>query len=266
MKKTLLVLTFLLVPAVTLATVQTLPWWHDSSGFSYPYVKTDYVKAPYFVATSTTATSTFSGLLSIGTTTVSGTNSIIFGDPIHNIYSSGTHLKINGGSYLDLIADTISLTGAIMFPVLQSDLIPDGEVFRLGTTTSRWKSLDVINATTTDVTVSGTLYATVKQYSSFTYATTTAWSGTTTIPLGTAYVAETWNGAQCYTDAGFLNVQFSDGTNVMNTVLASTTVQQTALSSNNTFTATEKRYVNIGTATSSPKKVSCTISKSVPTQ
>jgi hypothetical protein len=140
-----------------------------------------------------------------------------------------------------------------------SKLSVDGDVTITGNTT-------ITNASTTDVTVSGTLYATVKQYSSFTYATTTAWSGTTTIPLGTAYVAETWNGAQCYTDAGFLNVQFSDGTNVMNTVLASTTVQQTALSSNNTFTATEKRFVNIGTPASSPTKVSCTVSKSVATQ
>ena len=100
-------------------------------------------------------------------------------------------------------------------------------------------------------------------YSSFTYATSTAWTGTTTIPLGTAYVAETWNGIQCFTDAGTLNVSVSDGTNRMNSNNASTTVGTTVFTTNNTFTANEKRYVDVGTPASSPKKISCTISKSI---
>lgn len=101
------------------------------------------------------------------------------------------------------------------------------------------------------------------QYSSFTYATSTAWTGTTTIPLGTAYVAETWNGIQCFTDAGTLNVSVSDGTNRMNANAASTTVGTTVFTTNNTFTANEKRYVDIGTPASSPTKISCTVSKSI---
>lgn len=100
-------------------------------------------------------------------------------------------------------------------------------------------------------------------YSSFTYATSTAWTGTTTIPLGTAYIAETWNGIQCFTDAGTLNVSIYDGTNRMNANAASTTVGTTAFTTNNTFTAGEKRYVDVGTPASSPTKISCTISKSI---
>lgn len=100
-------------------------------------------------------------------------------------------------------------------------------------------------------------------YSSFTYASTTAWTGTTTIPLGTAYVAETWNGVQCFTDVGTLNVSFYDGTNRMNLISASTTVGTTPLSTNNTFTAAEKRYVDVGTPATSPTKISCTVSKSI---
>lgn len=100
-------------------------------------------------------------------------------------------------------------------------------------------------------------------YPAFTYATSTAWAGTTTIPLGTAYVAETWNGVQCFTDAGTLNVSFTDGTNRMNAMNASTTVGTVTLSTNNTFTASEKRYVEIGTPASSPTKISCTVSKSI---
>lgn len=101
-------------------------------------------------------------------------------------------------------------------------------------------------------------------YPAFTYATTTAWTGTTTIPLGTAYVGETWNGVQCFTDVGTLGVSFYDGTNRMDYVpTASTTVNTNALTTNNTFTATEKRYVDVGTPASAPTKISCTVSKSI---
>lgn len=101
-------------------------------------------------------------------------------------------------------------------------------------------------------------------YPAFTYSTTTAWTGTTTIPLGTAYVGETWNGVQCFTDAGTLGVSFYDGTNRMSYVpTASTTVNTNALTTNNTFTAQEKRYVDVGTPASSPTKISCTVSKSL---
>jgi hypothetical protein len=119
------------------------------------------------------------------------------------------------------------------------------------------------NATTTNLYVSGTLSANIKQYPAFTYSTTTAWTGTTTLPLGPAYVAETWNGVQCFTDTGTVNVSFNDGTNRMNLLNASTTVGVVTLSTNNAFTASEKRYVDIGTPASSPTKVSCTVSKTL---
>lgn len=108
--------------------------------------------------------------------------------------------------------------------------------------------------------------ATVKEhtYASFSYSTSTAWSGTTTIPLGPAYTAESWSGVKCFTDTGTLGVSFYDGTNRMNYIpTASTTVNTNALSTNNTFTASEKRYVDIGTPASSPTKISCTVNKIV---
>lgn len=101
-------------------------------------------------------------------------------------------------------------------------------------------------------------------YPSFTItATTTSFTGTTTYLLGPAYIAETWNGAQCFTDIGTARARFGDGTNWTNVASLSTTVGTVTLSSNNTFTAQEKRYVQIGTPASSPKIVSCTISKSL---
>lgn len=106
-----------------------------------------------------------------------------------------------------------------------------------------------------------TYLTSVTMYPAFTYATSSAWTGTTTIPLAPAYVNETWNGVKCFTDAGTLNVSFYDGTNRMDLLNASTTVGTFTLSTNNTFTASEKRYVDIGTPASSPTKISCTVSK-----
>lgn len=102
--------------------------------------------------------------------------------------------------------------------------------------------------------------ATVKQhtYKSFsfpTFATTT--SATTTIDLGTAYTAESWSGADCYTSSGSVAYIFTDGTNRMNGITATTTVSTLNLSTNNTFTAKEKRYVEIGPLTSA--KLVCTV-------
>jgi len=95
--------------------------------------------------------------------------------------------------------------------------------------------------------------------SSFSYATSTAWTATTTIALGPAGSAQTWVSASCFTDTGTLNVSFYDGTNRMNLFNASTTVGTVPLTTNNTFTANEKRYVDIGTPASSPTKISCTV-------
>jgi len=96
--------------------------------------------------------------------------------------------------------------------------------------------------------------------SSFSYATSTAWTtGTTTIALGPAGSAQTWVSASCFTDTGTLNVSFYDGTNRMNLFNASTTVGTVPLTTNNTFTANEKRYVDIGTPASSPTRISCTV-------
>ena len=126
-------------------------------------------------------------------------------------------------------------------------------------------SADTNLAVTAPVTLTGDTLSlgNVTMYPAFTHATSSAWTGTTTILLAPAYVAETWNGVKCFTDAGTLNVVFSDGTNLMDLLNASTTVGTFTLSTNNTFTASEKRYVDIGTPISSPQKISCSISKTL---
>jgi hypothetical protein len=98
-------------------------------------------------------------------------------------------------------------------------------------------------------------------FPSFTYGTTT-WNGTTTKALGVAPFAETWFSVQCFTDAGTLWLEFGDGTNwTTGLINASTTAGTYTFSTNNVFTAGEKRYFRAGTPATSPTYLSCTIRK-----
>lgn len=91
------------------------------------------------------------------------------------------------------------------------------------------------------------------------YATSTAWTGTTTLPFGPAYDGETFRGAKCLTDTGTLNVSVYDGTNRMNMISAAATqpAPEVVLSTNNTYTMGETRLMDVGTPASSPKYISC---------
>jgi len=124
-------------------------------------------------------------------------------------------------------------------------------------------NLSFTNSTTTSLYASGVVNlnsATVKQhvFKTFTWpGSPTTTTATNTVPLGTAYTAELWNGADCYTTSGSASLSFTDGTNIMNARSASTTVGRFTLSTNNTFTVSETRKVNIGALTAS--QLSCTI-------
>lgn len=106
--------------------------------------------------------------------------------------------------------------------------------------------------------------ATIKQpqYPSFTFpgiATTT--TATTTVALGTAFVSELWSYADCWVSSGTGAFNFNDGTNHMDGLSATTGVTTFTLTTNNTFTAHEKRYIDVGALTNA--QISCTISKVV---
>lgn len=91
--------------------------------------------------------------------------------------------------------------------------------------------------------------------------TATTTTATTTVALGTAWFAETWSGIECWSGSGTVGYRLTDGTNAMNFLQATTTVSRFALSSNNTFVASEKRFVEIGPMTAS--YLSCTINKTI---
>jgi len=185
------------------------------------------------------------------------------------VHTTDTNTTYTGGTNLTLAGTTFNVDDAFL---LNNGDIGTG-VFDFGGATSfELPNNGTVNANgeiTTDDT-SGQLryYAgsaervvSPNQYAAFTYSTSTAWTGTTTIPLGTAFIAETWNSVQCYTDVGTLDVFFNDGTNNMNDFNASTTANINVLSTNNTFTAGEKRYVDIGNPATAPTEISCTVSK-----
>lgn len=95
------------------------------------------------------------------------------------------------------------------------------------------------------------------EHHSFTYSTSTAWTGTTTIPLEVGY-GETWNSIQCYTDIGTLNTQVGYGTASTTMLNASTTIGTVTYTTNNLMTAGNKVKVDVGTPATAPTKITCT--------
>jgi len=99
--------------------------------------------------------------------------------------------------------------------------------------------------------------ATLKQhtYPAFSFppglsmATTTV--ATTSIPIGTAYTAQSFGGAECWSGAGTVIFAVTDGTNDSDYISATTTASRFSFSTGNTFTAGEKRFIEIGAMTSS---------------
>ncbi len=97
----------------------------------------------------------------------------------------------------------------------------------------------------------------------FSIATTTAWTGTTTVnQLPSPFTSQTINSVQCYTDAGTLNVDIYHTTTHLIYVNASTTQGLFSFTTNNTMTAGEKWYFTAGTPASSPTTLSCTFNLS----
>jgi len=81
--------------------------------------------------------------------------------------------------------------------------------------------------------------------------TATTTTATTSVAIGTAYVANSFSGSECWSGNGTVQYQISDGTNKTTTKQATTTASRFVQDTNNTFTAGEKRFIEIGPMTAS---------------
>lgn len=128
-----------------------------------------------------------------------------------------------------------------------------------------WTGAHIFNTATTTfnggIVLAGRTQQTLEK--SFAISSSTAFVGTTTKSLSGAGDNQLWNWAECYTDAGTVDVYFTDGTNRMNWFQASTTVGRVTFTTNNSFTSKEKRYIEFGKPQSSPKELSCTTNLTV---
>lgn len=109
-----------------------------------------------------------------------------------------------------------------------------------------------------------TTNGTLKQieHPSFTYSTTTTWTGTTTRQLAIGY-GQVWNSIQCETSGGYINMDFYHGSSHLNYFTASTTKNTFTFTTNNTITASDSLRVDMGTTSASTIWVNCTVNDTV---
>lgn len=191
-------------------------------------------------------------------------------DTLSNLVTVGT---ISAGTWAaDLAADTVDAiteiaaairTGADAFLVTgtagtNGNLLQwngDGDAVDSGLATANVPLLNGEADYTGTHDFDGATIAGMQYYPALTYATT-SWNGTTTLALGPAFNAQTWANTACWADAT-TTFQFGDGTNWMNFRTATTGVSVFALSTNNSFTAAEKRFVRA--SSTSGTYISCTV-------
>ncbi len=192
--------------------------------------------------------------------------SIFFGHPgsATNIFGIGTtndltnqpttYLSITSGGNAGIGSTSPNWKFSVVGPGSFDDFVRASYIVATSTTASQ---IPYASSTALTATIVYT-----PDFPSVSYATSTAWTGTTTLPLGVSLRGQTWQIQACYTDVGTLNISFNDGTNRMNMIIASTTAGQNAITTNSTiFTNGTKMYLDVGTPASSPTKISCSIKR-----
>lgn len=258
--------------ALTLATVNS-----NVGTFTYPSVTVN-GKGLITAISSGSAPTTYSATYPV--TLTGSAFGLAFGTTTANSWSalqtfvnaSSTNLSASNAVYTTRLVDTLNnvllWSGNSLHPAAFSGSV-------LGDVMQPWetayiKTLNLTNALTaanggtgatslgSGLTNSGSVFSQV-EHRSFTYATSTAWTGTTTIPIESGY-GEVFNSVRCFTDAGTLGVDFYHSTSHLNYIpTASTTNNVNTFSTNNTITSGDKTYVDLGTPASSPTKISCTV-------
>lgn len=194
--------------------------------------------------TATDSTLTFSGTYTGATARTIGLN---LGNA--NTWTALQIFNSNASTTAISISNSLTIGG-------QATTTSAGNISTLGTLNITGQST-FINASTTALSINN-----IAQYQfktpGFFYGTTTTWTATTTIALPSSFTTEIINSIQCYTDVGTLNVDIYHTTTHLTMLQVSTTQNISSFSSNNTKTASEKWYADIGTPASLPLKITCT--------
>lgn len=157
---------------------------------------------------------------------------------------------------MNLPPNTILASNSAGTGIVASSTITVNNIIATSTNTQLFSSFT--NASTTKLSING-----IAQYAfktpGLTIATTTAWTASTTaFQLPSPYTAQTINSVQCYSDAGTLFADIYHTSTHLTLVSVTSSVVTTSFSSNNTMTANEKWYIQVGTPASSPTQVTCT--------
>lgn len=216
--------------------------------FSIQSFSTDTNTALFVIASSTvSATTTLLSVSNTGAVTLSIPLAASSGGTGFASFTSGDIMYATGATTLSKVA---SSTGGTIFQTS----------FTTGAPT--WVATSSLKINLNDTTgasgsfVTGSTFQNVVRRS-FTYATT-SWAGTTTVPIESGF-GEVWNNIQCFTDAGTVGIDAYHASSHMNFVVASSTNGITAFTSNNTITANDKTFIDLGTPATSPKTIACTI-------
>lgn len=184
-------------------------------------------------------------------------------------YSTGRP-TVTATSTLNLTFNNILGTLGIASGGTNQTSFPLGNIWYNGSSISGTSSIftvgSIIATTTSTSTYAGPITiksVIVPSYKSpgFQYSTTTAWTGSTTLPLPSPVVNDKLDALLCYTDAGTLQIQVGNYTASTTMFQASTTEGIESFSSNNTFNAATKWYIQFGSPASSPTVLTCTFKK-----
>lgn len=189
-----------------------------------------------------------------GTFTTSGTIALAFGTTTANTWSAQnifTGLFTTNATTTNATSTLLAVLTKLAIPFGASPGLNVSGSLALDTTNDQLKVGD------------GTTQAIFDQrrFYSFGYATSTTWTGTTTLNIAPYPVAGTLTGMTCTTDTGTVGVDLFYGptpTHLAYVRTASTTANFFNFTSSNTPTANASSSVSFGTPASTPTSISCT--------
>lgn len=159
-----------------------------------------------------------------------------------------------------------SFPGNLLFNIASSSLTATTSLFAID---NRGQVISTSRATSS-IPLTGVVSPGIVQ--SFTYSTSTAWTGSTTIALEQVILPLKYIALSCKTNVGTLNVNVYSTSTISGTFSAgqsfsaSTTNNLNVIAQNNSFGYLSSILVDIGTPASSPTRINCTVLKTLTPQ